>query len=309
MTLRYGLCTAAAVAIAAAIAPLAQAPVAQAQQAAPDDPVVAKVNGYEIKASEVKLAADDLPQLAEVPPQLRYAFVVEYLVERHLMAQEAVKEAIAETNEYKKRLAFYQAKALRDAYFHEKIQPTVNEEDVRKLYDQEAAKVNSVERVHARHILVDTEEQARDALAKIEAGANFADLAKQISKDGSAQYGGDLGFFSADEMVPEFSKAAFALQPGQVSQPVQTNYGWHIIKVEERKVGGAEPFDKVKNGLRMIVLRQKVQEKVAELRKSADVEMVDPDLQRLQSQMEQMRNGQMPTVSGEGGTKPAAQGQ
>ncbi|WP_342643607.1 peptidylprolyl isomerase [Rhodoligotrophos ferricapiens] len=304
MRVKSGLCIAAAVAVA-----LAVTPIARAQQAPAEDPVVAKVNGYEIKASEVKLAADDLPQLAEVPPQLRYAFVVEYLVERHLMAQEAVKEAIADTGEYKRRLAFYQAKALRDAYFHEKIQPTVKEEDVRKLYDEQAAKVNSAERVHAQHILVDTEEQAQDALAKIKGGAKFEDIAKQVSKDGSAQVGGDLGFFSADEMVPEFSKVAFSLQPGQISEPIKTEYGWHVIKVLERKVGGAQPFEKVKGGLTMVVLRQKVQERVAELRKGADVEMVDPDLQRLQAQMEQMRNGQQPgQVPAQTGSSPA-QGQ
>lgn len=292
MTFRNGLCIAAALAIALAVAPSARA-----QQAPTEDAVVAKVNGYEIKASEVRLAADDLPQLSEVAPQLRYAFVVEYLIERHLMAQAAVKDQIADTDEYKRRLAFYQAKALRDAYFNEKIRPTIKDEEVRKIYDEQAAKVNSVERVHARHILVDTEEQAKDALAKIKGGANFEDLAKQVSKDGSAQYGGDLDFFSADEMVPEFSKAAFALQPGQISDPVKTDYGWHVIKVVERKLGGAEPFDKVKGGLTMIVLRQKVQDKVAELRKTSEVEMVDPDLQRLQ---EQMRNQQQ---------QPPAQGQ
>lgn len=294
MTFRNGLCIAAALAIALAVAPSARA-----QQAQTDDAVVAKVNGYEIKASEVRLAADDLPQLSEVAPQLRYAFVVEYLIERHLMAQAAVKDQIADTDEYKRRLAFYQAKALRDAYFNEKIRPTIKDEEVRKIYDEQAAKVNSVERVHAKHILVDTEEQAKDALAKIKGGANFEDLAKQISKDGSSQYGGDLDFFTADEMVPEFSKAAFALQPGQISDPVKTEYGWHVIKVVERKLGGAEPFDKVKGGLTMIVLRQKVQDKVAELRKSSEVEMVDPDLQRLQEQMRNQQQQQQPPAQGQ----------
>ncbi|MGF7158492.1 peptidyl-prolyl cis-trans isomerase C [Rhodoligotrophos appendicifer] len=294
MTLKKGLCSVAAVAIALTLSPMAMA-----QQVPPEDPVVAKVNGYEIHASEVKLAADDLPQLSEVPPQLRYAFVVEYLIERHLMAQEGVKESIADTNEYKRRLAFYQAKALRDAFFQAKIQPTVKEEEVRKIYDEQAAKVNASERVHAKHILVDTEEQAQDALTKIKAGANFEDLAKQISKDGSAQYGGDLDFFSADEMVPEFSQVAFALKPGEISDPVKTQYGWHIIKVVERKQGGAEPYEKVKNGLTLIVLRQKVQEKVAELRKASDVELVDPDLKRLKTQMEEMQKGQQPTQPGQ----------
>ena len=243
--------------------------------------VVAVVNGHEIKVSEVEMAAEDmLGQLPDIPPKLRYPFIVEYLVERHLLAQAAVKEGIAESEEYKRRLALYQAKALRDAYFAQSIVPTVTDEDTRKAYDAEAGKVQQTERVRARHILVNTEQEAKQVLDRLNKGEKFEDLAKQYSLDGSKEYGGDLGYFSAPEMVPEFSKAAFALKPGEISQPVKTDFGWHIIRVEDRKMGGAQPYDQVKTALRNILLRKKTQEKIISLRLQSKIELKDPDLVR-----------------------------
>ena len=143
------------------------------------------------------MATDDiLGQLPDLPPKLRYPFVVEYLIERHLLAQYAVKEGIADTEEYKHRLALYQAKALRDAYFFQKIRPMVTEEEM-KVYDDEAAKLQQTERVRARMILVATEKEAKDILARLAKGEKFEDLAKQFSLDGSKDYGGDLGYFTA----------------------------------------------------------------------------------------------------------------
>src|SRR5690242_5635812 len=191
-----------------------------------EDKVVAVVNGHEIKVSEVQMAAEDiLGQLPDIPPKLRYPYIVEYLVERHLLAQAAVKEGIADSEEYKRRLALYQAKALRDAYFAEAIVPTVTEDEIKKAYDTESAKVAQTERVRARHILVATEQEAKQIRARLDKGEKFEDLAKQYSLDGSKEYGGDLGYFTAAEMVPEFSKAAFALKPGETSQPVKTDMG------------------------------------------------------------------------------------
>jgi peptidyl-prolyl cis-trans isomerase C len=182
------------------------------------DKVVARVNGHDITVKEVELASDDLrSQLEQVPANLRFAFVVEYLVERHLLAQEAVRSEIANTDEYKERLRFYQAKALRDAYFAKELAPQVTEEKVRQTYEQEAAKVTNEKRARARHILVGTEEEAQAALERVKKGEAFAEVARQISLDGSRDYGGDLGFFTAAEMVPEFSQAVFALQPGELS--------------------------------------------------------------------------------------------
>ena len=261
-----------------------------AQPATPSK-VVATVNGYEITASEVQLAADDiLPQITEVPANLRFPFVVEYLIERHLLAQAAVKEGVTDTQEYKRRLAFYQAKALRDAFFAAKLKPTVTDEAVRASYDEQAAKVESEERARARHILVASEEEAKDITARLAKGEDFEALAKELSLDGSKEYGGDLGYFTAEEMVPAFSEAAFALKVGEVSKPVKTEFGWHVIKLEDRRTGGAQPFEDVENSIRMVLLRQAVQDKLVELRESAEIEVFDPDLKRLQEMTEKQRD-------------------
>ena len=271
-----------------------------------DDKVVAIVNGHEIKISEVQMATDDIiGQLPDLPPKLRYPFVVEFLVERHLLAQLAVKEGIADTDEYKRRLALYQAKALRDAYFFQKIRPQVTEEEIKAAYDAESAKVAQTERVRARHILLATEKEAVDIVGRIKAGEKFEDLAKKYSLDGSKDYGGDLGYFTAPEMVAEFSKAAFALKVGEVSQPVKTDFGWHVIKLEDRKLGAAQPFDQVKAAIRNVLLRKKVQETMDELRKTAKVEVLDEDLKKYAEEVAKKRKAILDKQNGGVVTPPA----
>lgn len=254
---------------------------AQEDAAPKDDKVVAIVNGHEIRVSEVQMATDDIiGQLPDMPPKLRYPFVVEYLIERHLLAQYAVKEGIAETEEYKRRLALYQAKALRDAYFFQKIRPMVTEEEIKKVYDEEASKLQQTERVRARMILVASEKEAQDIEKMLADGQKFEDLAKKYSLDGSKDYGGDLGYFTAAEMVPEFSKAVFALKVGETSQPVKTDFGWHIIRLEDKKQGAAQPFDQVKQAIRNVLLRQKVGEVMSKIRQASKVEILDEDLKK-----------------------------
>jgi peptidyl-prolyl cis-trans isomerase C len=271
-----------------------------------DDKVVAVVNGHEIKISEVQMATDDIiGQLPDLPPKLRYPFVVEFLVERHLLAQLAVKEGIANTDEYKRRLALYQAKALRDAYFFQKIRPQVTDEEIKTAYDAESAKVAQTERVRARHILLGSEKEANDILARLKAGEKFPDLAKKYSLDGSKDYGGDLGYFTAPEMVAEFSKAAFALKVGEVSPPVKTDFGWHIIKLEDRKLGAAQPFDQVKSAIRNVLLRKKVQETMDELRKTAKVEVLDEDLKKYAEDVAKKRKAMTDKQNGGVAVAPA----
>ena len=273
-----------------------------------EDKTVAIVNGHEIKISEVQMATDDIiGQLPDLPPKLRYPFVVEFLVERHLLAQLAVKEGIADTDEYKRRLALYQAKALRDAYFFQKIRPQVTEEEIKAAYDTESAKVAQTERVRARHVLLATEKEAIDIIARIKAGEKFEDLAKKYSLDGSKDYGGDLGYFTAPEMVPEFSKAAFALKVGEISQPVKTDFGWHVIKLEDRKLGAAQPYDQVKAAIRNVLLRKKVQETMDELRKTAKVEVLDEDLKKYAEEVAKKRKAILEKQNG-GVAVPPAEG-
>lgn len=266
---------------AKAPAPAATPAPAAANSLSGDDKVVATVNGYEIKTSEVRMAFDDvIGQLPNLPAKMRYPFVVEFLIERHLIAQVAAKEGVADTDDYKRRLAAYQAKALRDSYLAEKIAPTITDAELKVAYDTEAAKVTQTERVRAHHILVATEKEATDIIAKLKAGAKFEDLAKQYSLDGSKDYGGDLGYFSAPEMVPEFSKAAFALRVGEISAPIKSDFGWHVIRLDDRKMGTAPPFDQVKDALRNVKVRDKLQAKLQSLQSTAKVELLDPDLKK-----------------------------
>jgi peptidyl-prolyl cis-trans isomerase C len=253
--------------------------------------VVAKVNGYEIRVSEVRMAFDDvIGQLPNLPKKLRYPFVVEFLVERHLLAQLANKEGIADSEDYKRRLAAYQAKALRDSYLAQVISPKVKEEDIRAVYEAESKKVSETERVRARHILVASEKEATSILDRIKKGEKFEDLAKQYSLDGSKDYGGDLGYFTAPEMVPAFSKAAFALKKDEVSAPVKTDFGWHIIRLEDRKQGVAQPYDQVKGAIRNVLVRGKVNETLASLRNVAKVEILDEDLKKLAEEAKKQRD-------------------
>ncbi len=248
----------------------------------PVNKVLAIVNGHKITTKEVKLAADDiLPNLADVPAKLRYSFIIEYLIERHLLAQQAIREGMGNSAEYKTRLIFYQSKALRDAYFVEKLKAKITDEVVRAAYDKQAKTITGAERFRARHILVSTEKEANDIVKKLKAGADFETLAKQVSLDGSKDFGGDLGYFTTDEMVKPFSAAVKKLKPGETSPPVKTEFGWHIIRLIDHKAGGPRPFAEVKTPIKLVLLRKAVQDKVTELRKSAKIEMVDPDLKKL----------------------------
>jgi peptidyl-prolyl cis-trans isomerase C len=255
-----------------------------------DNAVVAIVNGYEIRTSEVRMAFDDvIGQLPNLPKKLRYPFVVEFLVERHLLAQLANKDGIADSDDYKRRLAAYQAKALRDSYLAQVISKDVTEEEIKAVYDDESKKLKETERVRARHILVASEKEAQAVLDKLGKGEKFEALAKQFSLDGSKDYGGDLGYFSAPEMVPAFSTAAFALKKGEISTPTKTDFGWHVIKLEDRKQGAAQPYDQVQNAIRNVLVRQKVQAKLASLKDVAKVEIIDPDLKKISDEAQAQR--------------------
>ena len=245
---------------------------------AQEDKVVASVNGVAIKTSDVEMAAEDLlAQLQSVPPKQRFQFLIEYLVERQLLAQAADKAKIASTDEYKRRLEYYSTKALRDSYFKTKIEPTISDEEAKKRYEEEIAKINPEEEVRARHILVKTEKEAKDVAAELKKGGNFEEIAKAKSIGPSAPRGGDLGYFTKDKMVPEFSEVAFKLKKDQISAPVKTSFGWHIIKVEDRRMQQLQEFNAIKSRIRNVLLRQKVTEIADTLRKNAKIEYLDAD--------------------------------
>jgi peptidyl-prolyl cis-trans isomerase C len=150
------------------------------------------------------------------------------------------------------------------------------DEAMHKVYDDATKQMKPEEEVHARHILVETEDEAKAVKEELQKGADFAELAKSKSKDPSAAAeGGDLGFFSKDQMVPEFADAAFKLEKGQTSDPVKSPFGWHIIQVEEKRTRPVPEFEQVKPQLESFVTRKAQSEYLAKLRESAKIERLD----------------------------------
>jgi peptidyl-prolyl cis-trans isomerase C len=151
----------------------------------------------------------------------------------------------------------------------------LTDDAMHKVYDEAVKGMAPEEEVHARHILVPTEDEAKAIEAELKKGADFAALAKEKSKDPGAAEGGDLGYFTKDQMVPEFSEAAFKLDKGQISDPVHTQFGWHIIQVEDKRIKPTPTFDQVKPQLENFVAHKAQAELVENLRKTATIERLD----------------------------------
>jgi peptidyl-prolyl cis-trans isomerase C len=266
----------------AAAAPAAAAPAAQAAAPAAPKPgdVVAKVGDETITEADLGYAAEDLGQeLQNVPPQDQKAFLTTVLIDMKIMAKAARDQKLDQTEDYKGRLAYLEDRSLRRAYFDQQIAGALTPEAVKAAYDQYAKAFQPQDEVHARHILVKTEAEAKDIKAQLDKGAKFEDLAKAKSTDtGSAANGGDLGFFGKGQMVKPFEDAAFALQPGQVSEPVQSQFGWHIIKVEEKRKTQPAPIDQVAQQLQQQILFKKFDDTVNQLKQGVKIDIPDPTL-------------------------------
>src|SRR3954466_3840226 len=205
------------------------------------NPVLAKVNGAEIRASDVALAEEELgPSLAQMDPASKKENVLSFLIDMKIVSKEAEDKKIAERDDFKTRLAFARNRLLMDNLLAAEGKAATTDENMKKLYEDADKQISGEQEVHARHILVETEEQAKKIQDELKKGADFAELAKKESKDPGASDGGDLGFFTKDQMVPEFSAAAFSLEPGKISDPIKTQFGWHVIKVEEKRTRRSE---------------------------------------------------------------------
>jgi peptidyl-prolyl cis-trans isomerase C len=240
------------------------------------NPVLAKVNGAEIRASDVALAEEELgPSLAQMDPASRKENVLSFLIDMKIVSKEAEDKKIAERDDFKTRLAFARNRLLMDNLLAAEGKAATTDENMKKVYEDAAKQISGEQEVHARHILVETEDQAKKIEDELKKGADFAELAKKESKDPGASDGGDLGFFTKDQMVPEFSAAAFALEPGKISDPVKSQFGWHVIKVEEKRTRKAPDFEQVRPQIETYVVRKAQADYVAKLRTAAKVERMD----------------------------------
>jgi peptidyl-prolyl cis-trans isomerase C len=240
------------------------------------NPVLAKVNGAEIRASDVALAEEELgPSLAQMDPATKKENVLSFLIDMKIVSKEAEDKKIADRDDFKTRLAFARNRLLMDNLLAVEGKAATTDENMKKVYEEAAKQITGEQEVHARHILVETEDQAKKIEDELKKGADFAELAKKESKDPGASDGGDLGFFTKEQMVPEFSTVAFALEPGKISDPVKTQFGWHIIKVEEKRTRKAPDFEQVKPQIETYVVRKAQADYVAKLRTAAKVERMD----------------------------------
>ncbi|WP_342736859.1 peptidylprolyl isomerase [Bradyrhizobium sp. B117] len=243
---------------------------------AADDPVLAKVNGAEIKKSDVAMAEEELgPSLAQMDPATKDENVLSFLIDMKIVSKAAEDKKIADSEEFKKRLAFARNRLLMDNLLAGEGKAATTPDAMKKVYEEASKQITGEQEVRARHILVETEDEAKAVKAELDKGADFAELAKKKSKDPGSADGGDLGFFTKEQMVPEFSAVAFALEPGKISDPVKSQFGWHIIKVEEKRNRKAPDFEQVKAQIENYVTRKAQADYVAKLRSEAKVERMD----------------------------------
>ncbi|RUO98643.1 peptidylprolyl isomerase [Hyphomicrobium sp.] len=247
-----------------------------------DDKVVATIDGKPITEGDLAVAESEIgSDMGSMPAEQKRASLLEFLIDNQLFAEAAEKEKLNDGADFQTRLNYLKRRALRELYFEKVIKASVTDADARKIYDEQVKLLKPEEEVSARHILVETEAEAKALKEKLDKGADFAQLAKENSKDpGSKDDGGSLGYFGHGQMVPQFEEVVFKLQKGQVSDPVKTQFGWHLVKLEDRRVKQPPAFEIVKDRIIQSMLLKKAQQTAVSLRSGAKVEVVDPGIKK-----------------------------
>jgi peptidyl-prolyl cis-trans isomerase C len=201
--------------------------------------------------------------------------VLSFLIDMKIVAKAAEDKKVQDGEEFKRRIAFARNRLLMDSLLASEGKAATTDDALKKVYEDASKQISGEQEVHARHILVETEDEAKAVEDELKKGADFAELAKKKSKDPGSADGGDLGFFTKDQMVPEFANVAFSLEPGKISDPVKSQFGWHVIKVEEKRSRKAPDFDQVKSQVETYVTRKAQADYVTKLREAAKIERMD----------------------------------
>jgi peptidyl-prolyl cis-trans isomerase C len=247
-----------------------------------EDATIARINGKTITEADMRLAEAEIGNdLGTLPDGTKRRVLLEFLIENQLFADAAEEARLSAGSNFDERMQYWRRRALRDVYFDKTIKDSFSDAQAKTFYEQQVGSRTPEEEVKARHILVESKEKATELYEKIVHGADFAQLAKEYSKDpGSKDQGGDLGYFSRGQMVPQFEDAAFALKKDEVGQPFETQFGWHIIKLDERREQAAPKFDAVKDRIRAAMIHQKAQQLATQLRGKAKIEYLDPEIKK-----------------------------
>ena len=262
----------------------AKPPAAAAQKppqgAPPKDPVVATVNGQPIYLSELQVAQQALPpQYRNMPLSSVYPALLDRIIDSKLVVADGKKNKVETDPDFKKRMAFVEDQVVQDFWLQKELAKRVTPDKLQARYQEKLKSMPAEDEVHARHILVATEQEAKDLLAELKKGTSFDKLAREKSTDkASGAEGGDLGWFKRTDMVKEFSDAAFALKKGETSEaPVKTQFGYHLIKVEDRRQAPPPSFEELADQLREEVQRETVTQYIDQLHANAKVEKFNID--------------------------------
>jgi peptidyl-prolyl cis-trans isomerase C len=240
------------------------------------DPVVARANGVDIRQSDLALAEDEVgSNMPQMGPDQKRDYLITYLADVIVLAQAAEQQKLADRDDVKHRVQFERNKVLMETLLQDAGTTAMTDDAMHKVYDDAVKQMANEQEVHARHILVATEDEAKAIEDQLKKGADFATLAKEKSKDPGAAEGGDLGYFTKDQMVPEFADVAFKLDKGQISDPVHTQFGWHVIKVEDKRTKPTPTFDEVKGQIENYVAHRAQADLVSKLRSAANIQRLD----------------------------------
>ena len=239
--------------------------------------VVAVIDGDKVYMSEIREYAKSIPQLADLPLEMIYPQLLETVVNSRVLQRAAEKAGVESLAAVQQSLQIAHDQIIAQAYLDRRLKAMQSDNRLQRLYEEEMKSFKPVEEVHARHILVKTEEEAKDILIQLRAGASFGMLANKYSLDKSSP-DGDLGYFTEDMMIPEFGKAVFALKVEQLSEPIKTPFGWHVVLLEDRRQTTPPAFDEVKSDLRKILMEQDMKTVLEDERKIQKVIIKKPKL-------------------------------
>jgi len=251
------------------------------------DPLVAKVNGVEIHQSDLAVAEDEAGQIPPMSPEAKQDYLVQFVADMILVSKAAEDKKFGDSADFKRKLEFARKRLLMEGLLQSVGKQALTDEAMHQVYDEAVKQIGDEKEVHARHILFrapagdekaakDAEDKVKAVIVRLKKGEDFAKVAGEVTEDPSGKAnGGDLGYFTKEQMVPEFSDAAFKLEPGQISEPVKTQFGWHVIKVEEKRAKPAPKFEEVKPQIENFVTRKAQAELVTKLRADAKIERMD----------------------------------
>lgn len=242
-----------------------------------DNTIVAHIGGQEVRLSDVRAYANNIPQLAELPFDAIYPQLLQTMITNQVLLSAAENTGIENDAEVARALKLAREQVLSQAYLAKQLEAQMTEENLQALYVNEMKNFEREEEVRARHILVSSKKEAQDIIVQLKAGVDFGMLANEKSLD-KDNMGGSLGYFTKKMMIPEFGEAVFELKKGELSKPIKTPFGWHVVLVEDRRMAAPPAFEDVQDQLKQAYAERNVGRVIEQERQKANVKILVPSL-------------------------------